>query len=120
RVVLMGPLPQWSPSLPSVIANRHWGVDDSHITDSAMDIGLIATDRATRGMINPQVVDFVSLIDGLCVANSCLVRLQDDHSLLQIDSGHLSSAGSLYIVKNYVMPELLKQNAALVGTRVVG
>ena len=120
RVVLMGPLPQWSPSLPSVIANRHWGDENSHIIDAAMDTGLIATDRATRGMINPQVVDFVSLIDGLCVANSCLVRLQDDHSLLQIDSGHLSSAGSLYIVKNYVMPELRKQNAALVGTRMAG
>lgn len=120
RVVLMGPLPQWSPSLPSVIANRHWGSDDSHITDAAMDKGLIDTDRATQAMINPQMVDFVSLINGLCVADSCLVRLQDDHSLLQIDSGHLSSAGSLYIVKNYVMPELRKENTALVEVRDAG
>jgi len=119
QVVLMGPLPQWSPSLPSVIANRHWGNEDSHISDVALDRGLIATDRATRGMIDPRLVDFVSLIDGLCIADSCLVRLQDDHSLLQIDSGHLSSAGSLYIVKNYVLPELRKENAALVSARDV-
>ncbi|RAU48548.1 MULTISPECIES: acyltransferase family protein [unclassified Pseudomonas] len=117
RVVLMGPLPQWNPSLPSVIANRHWGTDDSHITDSAMDKELIDTNRATRAMIDPHMVDFVSLMDGLCVVDSCLVRLQEDHSLLQIDSGHLSSAGSLYIVKNYVMPELRKENAALEGAR---
>ena len=120
RVVLMGPLPQWSPSLPSVIANRHWGDNASHITDAALDTELIATDHATQTMINPQMVDFVSLISGLCVAQSCLVRLQEDHSLLQIDSGHLSSAGSLYIVKHYVMPELRKQNAMLVDGRNVG
>jgi peptidoglycan/LPS O-acetylase OafA/YrhL len=106
HVVLMGPLPQWNPSLPSVIANRHWGATESHITDAGLDQSVMAADRATRTMIDPRSVDFVSLIDKLCVANSCLVRLQDDNSLLQIDSGHLSEKGSIYIVKNYVLPEL--------------
>ncbi|WP_122667173.1 acyltransferase family protein [Pseudomonas viridiflava] len=108
HIVLLGPLPQWSPSLPSVIANRHWGVNDSHISDPALDQSVMAADRATRSQIDPEAVDFVSLIDRLCVANSCLVRLQD-HSLLQIDSGHLSEKGSLYIVKNFVLPELKTQ-----------
>jgi hypothetical protein len=39
-----------------------------------------------------------------------LVRLQGDNSLLQIDSGHLSEKGSIYIVKNFVMPEIEKLN----------
>jgi peptidoglycan/LPS O-acetylase OafA/YrhL len=108
HIVLLGPLPQWSPSLPSVIANRHWGLNESHISDPALDQSIMAADRATRSQIDPRTVDFVSLIDRLCVANSCLVRLQDD-SLLQIDSGHLSEKGSLYIVKNFVLPELVKQ-----------
>ncbi|OCR25638.1 acyltransferase [Pseudomonas syringae] len=107
HIVLLGPLPQWNPSLPSVIANRHWGLNESHITDAALDQSVMAADKAIRRQIDPQSVDFVSLIDKLCVANSCLVRLQDD-SLLQIDSGHLSEKGSLYIVKNFVMPELSK------------
>ncbi|MEB0094391.1 acyltransferase family protein [Pseudomonas sp. CCI1.2] len=110
HVVLMGPLPQWSPSLPSVIANRHWGANDSHITDAALDRSVMVADRATQSSIDHNAVDFVSLIDKLCVADSCLVRLQGDNSLLQIDSGHLSEKGSIYIVKNFVMPEIEKLN----------
>jgi len=108
HIVLLGPLPQWSPSLPSVIANRHWQQNESHISDPALDQSVMAADRATHSQIDPEAIDFVSLIDKLCIANACLVRLQDD-SLLQIDSGHLSEEGSLYIVKNFVLPELSKQ-----------
>lgn len=108
HVVLLGPLPQWNPSLPSVIANRHWGENESHITDAALDQSVMAADHAARSQIDPHALYFVSLIDKLCIANSCLVRLQDDDSLLQIDSGHLSAEGSLYIVKNFVLPALAK------------
>ncbi|UXZ96268.1 acyltransferase [Pseudomonas phytophila] len=108
NIVLLGPLPQWSPSLPSVIANRHWKQNESHISDPALDQSVMAADRATHSQIDPEAIDFVSLIDKLCIANACLARLQDD-SLLQIDSGHLSEEGSLYIVKNFVLPELNKQ-----------
>ncbi|MDB5993543.1 MAG: oatA 2 [Pseudomonas sp.] len=110
HVVLMGPLPQWNPSLPSVIANRHWGATDSHITDAGLDQRVMTSDRVTQSSIDHNAVDFVSLIDKLCIADSCLVRLQGDDSLLQIDSGHLSEKGSIYIVKNYLMPEIEKLN----------
>lgn len=107
HIVLIGPLPQWNPSLPSVIANRHWDVTDSHISDPALDRNILAVDQATRHLVNPADVQFVSLIDKLCVADACLVRLEDTRSLLQIDSGHLSAEGSLYIVRNYVLPQLV-------------
>jgi hypothetical protein len=109
HIVLMGPLPQWAPSLPSVIANRHWGGNDAYITDAALDQSIMAANRAMPKLIDGTSVDFVSLIDKLCVANSCLVRLGGDNSLLQIDDGHLSEQGSVYIVKNYVLPELYKK-----------
>ncbi|EGH35043.1 acyltransferase 3, partial [Pseudomonas syringae pv. japonica str. M301072] len=32
---------------------------------------------------------------------------EDNRSLLQIDSGHLSAEGSLYVVRNYVLPQLV-------------
>lgn len=108
HIVLMGPLPQWAPSLPSVIANRHWGGNDAYITDAALDQSIMAANRAMPKLIDARSLDFVSLIDKLCIANSCLVRVGGDNSLLQIDDGHLSEKGSIYIVKNYVMPELYK------------
>jgi peptidoglycan/LPS O-acetylase OafA/YrhL len=108
HVVLVGPLPQWSPSLPSVIANRHWNTTDSHISDSALDQSVMTTERAIQSSIDQKTIDFVSLIDKLCIADSCLVRLPDGHSLLQFDASHLTEKGSIFIVKNYVIPELEK------------
>ncbi|MEB0222179.1 SGNH hydrolase domain-containing protein, partial [Pseudomonas sp. AB12(2023)] len=110
HVVLVGPLPEWNPSLPSVIANRHWGTTDSHITDPALDQDVMVTDHLTQKTIDHKAVDFISLIDKLCVANSCLVRLPGDNSLLQLDSSHLTEKGSVYIVKTFVLPELEKLN----------
>lgn len=107
HIVLIGPLPQWNPSLPSVIANRHWDVQDSYISDPALDRSILAVDQATRQLIDPAEVQFVSLIDKLCEGDACLVRLQDSQALLQIDSGHLSAEGSVFIVKNYVLPQLI-------------
>ncbi|CAM3359692.1 acyltransferase [Pseudomonas floridensis] len=107
HVVLIGPLPQWNPSLPSVIANRHWGLNESHISDPALDQGVMAVDQPARQLAESAGIQFVSLIDKLCVADACLVRLEDTDSLLQIDSGHLSTEGSLYVVKHYVLPELV-------------
>jgi peptidoglycan/LPS O-acetylase OafA/YrhL len=107
HIVLIGPVPQWNPSLPSVIANRHWDVQDAYISDPALDRSILAVDQATRQLIDPADVQFVSLIDKLCEGDTCLVRLQDSQALLQIDSGHLSAEGSVFIVKHYVLPQLV-------------
>ncbi|WP_295471840.1 acyltransferase family protein [uncultured Pseudomonas sp.] len=106
QVVLVGPVPQWSPSLPSVIANRHWGLDASHIQDRALDRHLLDVDRALRRQIDPARVQFVSLLDKLCDASGCLVRLGGNDQLLQIDDGHLSAEGSMYVVRQWLLPQL--------------
>ncbi|WOK32159.1 hypothetical protein [Pseudomonas syringae] len=45
----------------------------------------------------------------LCIADACRVRPENSTSLLQIDSGHLSAEGSLYVVRNYVLPRLVNE-----------
>ncbi|RMO88313.1 Acyltransferase protein [Pseudomonas syringae pv. philadelphi] len=106
HIVLIGPLPLWNPSLPSVIANRHWGLTDAYISDPALDQSVMVLDQATRKLAVSAGIQFVSLIDKLCVADACRVRPENSTSLLQIDSGHLSAEGSLYVVRNYVLPQL--------------
>ncbi|MFH7365667.1 hypothetical protein, partial [Pseudomonas syringae group genomosp. 7] len=54
-------------------------------------------------------IGFVWLIDKLCLSVGCLVRMDDCRSLLQIDSGHLSVVGSLYVVRNYVLPQRVNE-----------
>lgn len=109
HIVLIGPLPSWNPSLPSVIANRHWGLTESYISDPALDQNVMAVDQATRELAASAGIQFVSLIDKLCIADACRVRPENSTSLLQIDSGHLSAEGSLYVVRNYVLPRLVNE-----------
>ncbi|KPX49774.1 Acyltransferase family protein [Pseudomonas syringae pv. helianthi] len=109
HIVLIGPVPSWNPSLPSVIVNRHWGLSESHIRDPALDQSVMLVDQATRTLAASAGIRFVSLIDKLCIADACLVRMEDSRSLLQIDSGHLSVEGSLYVVRNYVLPQLVNE-----------
>jgi peptidoglycan/LPS O-acetylase OafA/YrhL len=106
HVVLIGPMPEWNPTLPSVIASRHWGSSDTHITDPALDEEILTTDRLTKMAIDDKAVSFVSLIDRLCDGNSCQVRIPENLDLLQYDASHLSEKGSIYVVKTYVRPEL--------------
>ena len=110
HIVLIGPVPQWNPSLPSVIANRHWGLTGSHISDPALDRSLMTTDQVARELAASAGIQYVSLIDKLCIADACRVRLADSQSLLQIDSGHLSEEGSLYVVRNYVLPQWVNES----------
>ncbi|MCO8168840.1 acyltransferase [Pseudomonas sp. 21LCFQ02] len=106
HIVLVGPVPQWSPSLPSVIANRHWEQREPYINDPALNRHLMAVDQATRHLIDPTSIRFVSLIEQLCNRQGCLARLGGNDELLQIDDGHLSAEGSLYVVRHYVLPQL--------------
>ncbi|MCI1009021.1 acyltransferase [Pseudomonas oryzihabitans] len=106
RIVLLGPVPQWSPSLPSVIAIRHWGSTDDHIADSALDRHVLATDQAMRQARLPAGLEYISLVQRLCVEDACRVRAADGRTLLQIDDGHLSDKGSLFIVGHYLLPSL--------------
>lgn len=106
HIVLVGPVPQWSPSLPSVIANRHWEQHEPYISDPALNQHLLAVDQATRRLIDPNSIHFISLLDQLCNPKGCLARLAGNDTLLQIDDAHLSAEGSLYVVRHYVLPQL--------------
>ncbi|EPN16247.1 acyltransferase family protein, partial [Pseudomonas syringae pv. actinidiae ICMP 18804] len=73
------------------------------------DQSVMAVDQATRELATSAGIQFVSLIDKLCIADACRVRPENSTSLLQIDSGHLSAEGSLYVVRNYVLPRLVNE-----------
>ncbi|MDU8629217.1 acyltransferase family protein [Pseudomonas syringae group sp. 243L2] len=118
HIVLIGPMPSWSPSLPSIIVNRHWGLSESYIRDPALDKSVMRVDQATRALAVSAGIQFVSLIDKLCIADACRVRLENSRSLLQIDSGHLSAEGSLYVVRNYVLPQLVNESSTQRGAEL--
>jgi peptidoglycan/LPS O-acetylase OafA/YrhL len=106
QVVLVGPVPQWQPSLPIVVVNRHWGDTAPYITDAALDQNIVRTNARLKIATAHESLTFVPLIDSLCSNNACLARVSPDNALLLVDYGHLSEEGSLYVVKNLLVPRL--------------
>lgn len=113
-VVLIGPVPQWKPSLPRVmIKPKNWGSNDEFVYDSGLDLHIINLDKKVSEFKHPEGVHYISLIDSLCKRNIssdrylCRVRAQGD-DLLQVDYGHLSESGSVFVVNSIISDRLLK------------
>ena len=110
RVIVIGPSPQWRPSLPEVVATHYWGG---------------SYDRVSRGLV-PEIFDvdrqlaaqlqgtphatYVSLLDGLCNQEGCLAVVPDrgDRDLIAVDSGHLSPKGSVFVANQLLRPAVIK------------
>jgi hypothetical protein len=111
RVVLVGPLPLWWPSLPEQYVRHHWGTSATRVR-AGLDTLVMANDRllqqryqAARGL------EYVSLQRGLCDAAGCLAVLPvagtDSTSLMAVDYGHLTETGSAYVGRQIIAPVLL-------------
>lgn len=113
QVVLVGPVPQWQPSLPLVIVTRHWGERSDYIQDAALDYNVIRTNTMIEQQSANSNYTYVSIIDTLCKADACLARVPGKQALLHVDYGHMSAEGSEYVVKTLILPKLhLNQPAA--------
>ena len=99
RVVVVGPMPQWSPSLPIVIAQQYWGRPHERVTEG-LGQGVMAVDRDLKAALDGSpLLQYVSLVDALCDADGCLATLPGDNAqLVVVDSGHLSPRGSVFVV----------------------
>lgn len=104
HILLVGPDPQWRPSLPYVITQRHWNEENQYIKDRGLDKSIIQTNNMMKDEIKNY--EYISLIDSLCDKNySCLTRLKTG-KLMVFDYGHLTPEGSNYVVKTYIMPKI--------------
>ena len=109
NIVLVGPVPQWQPSLPRTIALRHFDKNEKSFSDSSFDKKLLDIDNRMkiRYEKNNQAT-YISLLDALCKGNDCLAKVDDNNTPLVWDYGHLSLAGSEYIAR-----EVLYKNKVL-------
>jgi peptidoglycan/LPS O-acetylase OafA/YrhL len=111
RVVLVGPAPEWLPSLPEVVVASHWGKDDRRVATGLLP-ATFETDRilAARYARSPQL-DYVSLVGRLCDASGCLAQVPGSGrgTLMAVDDGHLSPQGSVYIAREILVPELQRR-----------
>lgn len=107
RVLLVGPAPQWMPSLPLVVTTDYWDRDFARV-DRGLNDEVFETDRVLRERLaTTSVVEYVSLLTELCNEAGCLATVPGtDRQLMAVDSGHLSPAGSRYVAETILAPRL--------------
>lgn len=109
KIIIVGAVPQWHPSLPKVKIKDANFYTQSKINDNGLDLKIIEDDAKAEQFVkklNAPNVKYISLIKQMCDFNEnkyfCETNNGDD--LLQLDYGHLSKKGSIYVVDKYIKP----------------
>lgn len=108
RVIVVGPVPQWSTSLPKIIVLRHWDKSQPRIKDSSFDSKLLKTDQLMKIRFNdvdPQI-QYISILDKLCNEDGCIAKVDRNQTPLVWDYSHLTHQGSVFI-SNEVLNEII-------------
>jgi len=102
RIVVVGPVPHWEPSLLKVVAKYVRDNPDAELPvelASSLVQKNIALDHAVSLATKNTKAIYISSLDAMCSGSMCKIRtgpLKTD--LTAIDYGHLSKAGSEYLV----------------------
>lgn len=107
HAVLVGPVPQWQPSLPQVIVERHWD-GPGMIADQALDAHIMQLEqRLDKLQQGWQLLHYVSIIGRLCEREHCLAMLPGEQRVpLVFDYGHLTPDGSVHVARHILRPVL--------------
>ena len=93
-----------------MIKNQHWKTKDQYISDKNLDMTVIQIDQTMKKSKFMEHVHYISLIDHLCKFNNqkyyCRVKPNDTNDLIQVDYGHLSKEGSLFVVNNIIADKI--------------
>lgn len=107
NIVLIGPVPQWQPSLPRSIALRHLSTKEKTFNDNSFDSTLLNTDKNMKTEFGSgSDVAYISILDHLCKGSDCLAKVDNNNTPLAWDYGHLSLPGSDFIVKEILSKHL--------------
>jgi hypothetical protein len=108
HVVVVGPFPLWSPSLPRVFAQHHLG-DRADYVREGLNQELFAADRDVASQLSgvPNVT-YASLLQSLCRDGACLARVpgEGELDLMVLDFGHLTPKGSSHVGRVLFKPLL--------------
>lgn len=106
KVVLVGPVPQWYPSLPLVYANNAFGEDT--LTSHKIDKNVVQTNIEMNKLsqLIPDLI-YIDVLSNICKKKGSMYscRVIFDDVLLVWDYGHLSVEGAKFVAREYVLPQ---------------
>jgi hypothetical protein len=117
-VILIGPIPQWKPSLPLLFARSYWPNLPSRLTDGLME-DIVMTERYLKAHYSGSAeIKYVSLFTTLCNDQGCLTKVGNRivEDLVSWDYGHLTSNGSEYVALHAIAPAI-KQSLSVQSLR---
>jgi len=105
RVVIIGVVPQWLPSLPKVMLLKGIYADKETYLETPMWHELIAIDTELGLAARNDSAEFVSALDCLCVNAKCqIVMASREGFVLTIwDNSHLTESGSVLLVNKLLV-----------------
>lgn len=105
KVIVIGPLPQWKPSLPAIYLQRHKGeefISDLNFDDMVLKSNAYLVDFHNK---NSNFI-YVNMLDNLCFNResklTCRAKVED--TLIAFDYGHLTVEGSQFVASKYILP----------------
>lgn len=108
KVVLIGPAPEWYPSLPLVFVRHFWGTSPAYIKDG-LDGGVFFTDQQLQERYgNSSNLTYISLVQKLCTQDGCRARVPRTQELMALDYGHLSPPASIFVGRTIIGAALVK------------
>jgi len=111
RIVIIGPVPEWSPDLYLIVARQYLRVGE--VVPNRLRVGYLGEpeqiDRRMADHFAGSEVDYVSVRDGLCTREAgCLIRVGSDltRDLIAWDYGHFTETGSMFVASHIIVPHL--------------
>lgn len=106
-VILIGPAPQWKPTLPTVLA-YYYTKQTADRVKIGIDTDIIGTDNYLRKKYENSGLHYISLINKLCTQDGCLATIPKSSNLITHDYGHLSIEGSRFVSTNILSQQLAR------------
>jgi peptidoglycan/LPS O-acetylase OafA/YrhL len=99
EVTVIGPVPQWRPSLPAYLSSRHLGLEAEYAVSTAALGELRAVDGFLRDVAQGRGAGFVSAIELSCKGEECGATTRYRGKIMPVawDYGHLTSGGAVFL-----------------------
>jgi peptidoglycan/LPS O-acetylase OafA/YrhL len=123
KILVLGPVPNWKTSLSREMFAYWRRSFPSTLPPQYMNSGLVQEIAEWDSFLGNEVpklgVSYLSAYQVLCNAQGCLTRVGPKSSdLTAVDYGHLSPAGSIYLV-DHITPSLLELLGPVAATQAI-
>lgn len=98
-LIVVGPVPQWDPTLPDYLVRQGVGLDGELFAVTPLLEDLSAIDAALGSEVTRRGVRYVSPIRSLCSEGRCLAIVDQDGQKAPLvwDYGHLTAGGAAFL-----------------------